>query len=986
MQATRQQIIIGEDGIARYERTLVLPGTNGTPSEQRLLEEKRVDAAVLEPDRGQLPILPMHCRAIRQRDGAAVFVIEEPPGSRTVCWKTFEGAQYEQMTQRLYDRDVVRAPNEERDAYLQRLRAEDTFTLAFPYIVKFFHFVDDVCVAVYCFYRFEGIGSPLDELFIPNLPNQTRVDNGLQLLCLPEDVRQLRCRAGVSYTDIITTIEQAFWGSAWNAHWNRDFFTDAPRIAEVASPWEWARASAQDPTFVLRVPWREARCSLGETVRTLFGVSDAPSTRFACLHQRIIEADVWDGAPAGSVVGVPVSPSRVITVGEDVLEIGGSLTLPTNTFTECVDGGTFPIEWFSRAEQGDRFVKLAGVAAPILVVHQGQLRDGLVYVAPQPDVSVVLNGVPVEQGTICCFLDRERWFGREQPVFIQRVRQDAVTGTVSVQLHHEHTFLVIGEGDALAPGLLLIAREDADREGNLRAACVTLPDGTTIRKGDSFYMECGAGQCRMVTVERFRALTPDHLRRDAVAADGLLFRIEHEDGCLHPCLLRVPEAPLTAVRVGSQTIAIGDRMRFSMDAPEVVEAFTPMFMSGRRYVLLARRGWQCLSEGNRLVPVIVHLPEVTIDSDATCVRVGAVTHRAGALFNPTSGRIVHAVRFERDAAGAVHAVLGDDTRVPFITDDRRASVWESIALQCDVGPVRIERGMELRLTRPVRMHRNGKRFVVHHIVPADLAGGAPLVVTACGRGFVLTHENARCFAWRDARGCWQALPDDAACYGRAPDAPREGEGLAVGMRVRYLGGDGHASFRQKYAETLAMATPGTIVGVGWSERFRWWDWLVQFDMQLPGCHDARGRFAEHRYQYIREQYLVPCAPAVVTNAGFVRVFAAGGVDCVRPGTVAAHDRNGRVIRVGDRVRATALIRSASVRAMWHTITRRPFTVVHRWRGGDGVWLWLDAGKDIAGTEVDGSMGQHELPMELRAQPAWWRRCTLAIAHECVVVD
>ncbi|MBI4142578.1 hypothetical protein HY480_01745, partial [Candidatus Uhrbacteria bacterium] len=271
-----------------------------------------------------------------------------------------------------------------------------------------------------------------------------------------------------------------------------------------------------------------------------------------------------------------------------------------------------------------------------------------------------------------------------------------------------------------------------------------------------------------------------------------------------------------------------------------------------------------------------------------------------------------------------------------------------------------------------------------------------MVVFDCGLGFTLTPANAAHFEVRVEKRRWVPLADGTPPTWSASVEPMigaPGEGLAVGVRVRYLGGDRQTA--QGFAENTARETPAVITHQQGSDL-----WTCRFDRSFPGCHNNSGSDLSGASQHIFGRYLarllregVPSPSSIFirifahTDPELERVPASPTVRCVDPGLVVGKDAHGRDIRIGDRVRTIAVSPDSMPGAQELAQHGHVFTVVHVGVSGPGMraWLYLDAGVNVGQEVRPKVVGYDTVPPELRTDPTWWSGLAWTRRDDCTIV-
>lgn len=757
-------ITIEEDGDrATYERRL------GAPPDGRVIETKTIDLAALVPDEGGLYALPSHCKFAESHEGLFVFVIEDEPAVRTIRWIT-EHTKYLSMKQRLIACGAHHAEHESAPVFAERLRTQRIFRLAFPYIVKVYLFAGDVLQSVSLWYRKKPLTSEHDGLLEPNLPNRYTIwsvePQRYGELCLSEAARLTR---GGSYADMIASAEAEWWGSAWTQDLTEDFFMDAERIAEVASPWEWERSSKADSPFPLRLPWRDAERTIGEVIRGLLRKTDAEPKVFSLFTNRVQLADPLDLRRDATVAGIKASTANIVEVrdavgGHAVVRAGEVLCIEKSVFPGIADGSRFIIEWFGRDEgKGSRVVKLAGVDDPLPLVVEGHLLTGITREVAARDEIFEIAGVRLGPGTIVEIVNQHEWPHRGGRYHIVASARRGAHGELLAKFEGEGFYTVLGKGEVLFSGLHLLPREERDYEGYLAARAYRLGDGTEVNIGDRFFVFMGmGGTIKEIEVHRFFSLRNGDTARRFRATSGGTFELENGKGGLHSTLVPVSKSAIRFARWRDRVVRSGDLAFYGDTGPVRIERFSPRFADGSQWVRFHDGLWMPLiASGGKPVLKITLVPRIAIDADGG-LWFGDTHYPIGARFNVVGTRPCFTVaRYHTPDVGMAGAM---DAGGQMITLIERGE-WVKNKIQISFRARRrrnltLVRGMRLRLTVDVPNVKKGSRFIISHFVSGE-GGGWMTLVTACGRAFDLVPQNAVCFEAR-LKNVWTPLVDSAA--------------------------------------------------------------------------------------------------------------------------------------------------------------------------------------------------------------------------------
>lgn len=973
MPDIKRRILVHPDNTATLERRMIIPAQNGSLPAERVLETKRTAAMALIPSHAVLTPLPPNCRFSRGEEGVHVYMIEEEPRVRTVLWNT-QSEAYEKMRARLNQSGVCRLWGEDPAAFAKRLATQTYFSLAFPYILKFYRFVGDAFAGVSLWYRTRPVRTERDELLDANLPNRDWKTESYGLCCMADDLWKRLAEGEQTHVGLMQTFEREFWTSAWNDHWIDIFLKDAARMPAVASPWEWEWATKNDPLFVLKLPWRPTGRTVGSLVRQLLGQNDSESRRlFPLFAKRMLEADPFDRAPARQKTLHRVSPAETISVrGQD----GNRLDLSVGDFIER-PSGRYTVEWFGRPDMsGGRLVKLRECDEPEPLIQNGFLFEAVRVQSDMPSSTVIVGEVTITSGNRCRF-SADEWPHRERRLYtITRVKRDG-RGLVLVRLDEESHDTVIGEGTALYPGVAIMMPEPCDERGYITAKAVTFADGSTLREGERVLIEFDGVQEGVI--EGFLPMNDEGAHELVFKENGEGFSCEDENGDLDPHIVRMPAEPITKVVIGDRTVRVGDFMPWRFGGYRQIDALSPQFGDGL-WAAHVSGDWFPLGRGGLLTQKVFSPIVVT----PAGVRVGDAFYPVGALFfDERDKKVKRAVSFGMIAEPDGASVRFDDdtmdvfthnfTLVPWLT-----RVWR--AKKTAEGRV-VRRRMLLRLRQDVKEIRAGTTLRVSHIVVRE--NHEPHVFFEDGRGFPLTDAWLALFE-KMVKGAWRPLvPGCARILSSVSYKP--GEGLAPGVRARYLGGDPKTEFFRCNQDGVAIKTPLTLVRTKPDNQIYW---LCRFDTMVPGGHEGYGEVSSGCGQWIHAEYLQRKGDSSVLEQGFTDSFkmeyVLPHVELVNPGKVVGTDKNDRAVKIGDRVRVHEIYHESPKRA--HELAKQGviFTVVHKITALD--YALMDAGEDVGQIVWEHLAGFAHIPPHLQRDPAWWARLALAGLKNCERVD
>lgn len=216
-------------------------------------------------------ILPDGVKGAFSEGRTTIWVVETPPRSHALRWLAGDsparfgrGAKYR----------VVR--------------------LGLPYVVVLAVFAAGPDGQLYltqhneCYFRCDPLTRVEDELFYPALLNCSKMEapdgRVLSWLCTQHvdfntlaQERDLHRRLRSSLEALRRCLFETGFNYSSEHHEGASWFTESsgvdPRISTVEN---WQEASAQDPLFVLDVPWLPTGKTLGQTVEALFGTVGGP--------------------------------------------------------------------------------------------------------------------------------------------------------------------------------------------------------------------------------------------------------------------------------------------------------------------------------------------------------------------------------------------------------------------------------------------------------------------------------------------------------------------------------------------------------------------------------------------------------------------------------------------------------------------------------------------------------------------------------------
>ncbi len=720
------EIHIDQAGVATYERRRILEREGQEPL-SRLLESKQVRASSLIPEQGKLVLLPPSCCFHYAEDDREVFVIQDDPAVRTVYWHTTRDDQgtgvYERMRQRLIEQCLHHVWGETAEAFEKRLHKQVVFRLSFPYMLRFYLFVAGQHDRATMWFRPAPLTSDRDELFIPNLPNR----NNEGVLCITDASRNIRTRDSAAST--IMKIEKEFWLSPWTDHWTESFVRYAGRVPDLASPWEWERASAINPLFSLQVPWSSEERTVAQEVRRLLAVrvqEDHPGRVFGYFEQRIRAADPWDSQPEkAKEVAIEVSGARVLLLnnGKLTLAIGDRIRFQKGEWG-VPHNQPFEIEWFSRPDKAHtRTVKLANLEEPKRIIINDQLHEAVVVVQTAVTEPILIGDNEIGPGAFCALGPT---FGAERGGLIERAYRGG-RGAIHVELAGARRY-IIGEGDTLFEGVKILPAEKTDPVTGYSLATTIEMDGYTYTVGESIYRGSqGYERLNEFVIEAFFPLNPNGTRVCVVKGEG---KIPIMRNTILPQSAMKKHESLTVrkmeLKVGS-AIFLGPLRtpKIILDIMETLEGNTfYLKVDVGLWISMGsqRNGW---NEEVKLVPTIVV-------QDDRCT-FGGVTYSAGEMFyDKKTGRVFKICGFIHDeVAKGLVTVQAGALKIPLIEQWQLREDFQQVFYEYQASkkvPL-LKRGMRIRMLLDTAELKVGKRLVISHLIQK---GERMAVVTTTG--------------------------------------------------------------------------------------------------------------------------------------------------------------------------------------------------------------------------------------------------------------
>lgn len=281
-QPVDQVVLEGSEAI----QNLLIGGLKGRVEYQHRMSVQDFSAALVEccvaQKRFSLGLAPhgMLVRDVHQRNGMFVFLIEEPPGVRTLQWLQSDSpAQY--------------GPS----------ATYRNVSIALPWVYFFVTVSADGCLgdlnSVY--FRNAALRSLHDPLCEPHFYNCSVDAYGTYCwICTQYDQREKGAKQ--SFFEFVDGFIERFWCSGFNAsseaHEGASFWGKNRRLIpdeRVRTIEAWEQASACDSTFVLSVPWIRSGYTPLSVYYELTAVGTpwrpASAREFATLIQRCAKED-----------------------------------------------------------------------------------------------------------------------------------------------------------------------------------------------------------------------------------------------------------------------------------------------------------------------------------------------------------------------------------------------------------------------------------------------------------------------------------------------------------------------------------------------------------------------------------------------------------------------------------------------------------------------------------------------------------------------
>ncbi len=169
-----------------------------------------------------------------------------------------------------------------------------TVRLALPYLIVVAAFEGDMLSSYNeCFFRVEPLESENDKLLYPALLNCSRYEppdgRPLSWICTQNlDLQSIvRCRdpnqrMQQGLKALMHCLLETGFNYSSDVHEGSSWFTESTKICpQIATVEEWEKAGAEDPLFVLEVPWLKTGFSVRQVAERIFKNHNASNSRIA---------------------------------------------------------------------------------------------------------------------------------------------------------------------------------------------------------------------------------------------------------------------------------------------------------------------------------------------------------------------------------------------------------------------------------------------------------------------------------------------------------------------------------------------------------------------------------------------------------------------------------------------------------------------------------------------------------------------------------
>lgn len=200
--------------------------------------------------------LPKGVKLVMQRGSRTIFVIEEPPQTRTIHFQRnfteqhFHGSRYDgALDYRIHPANIY-FRGKPKPAMKRHFR------LAFPYVI-FIICLDngyefDEKYSCHMFFSnepFTKLNQPLFHSCLPNVNHDGYVCGGK----IKAEIRRLIRQ--VKYSQAVEAIIDHVWNGTFNQDIVHQFLKTVKQDKRLRSLWHWEEQSEKDPLFMLNVEW-----------------------------------------------------------------------------------------------------------------------------------------------------------------------------------------------------------------------------------------------------------------------------------------------------------------------------------------------------------------------------------------------------------------------------------------------------------------------------------------------------------------------------------------------------------------------------------------------------------------------------------------------------------------------------------------------------------------------------------------------------------
>jgi hypothetical protein len=230
-------------------------------------------------------VLPDGVKMVTSRGNVMIWVYERPPQVYSLKW----------------------IANDSPSSYGKGTTYR-TVRIALPYLIVLAVFMPDKGRNVFlsqlneCFFRTSPLNSVDDELYYPALLNCSKFEQQegrpLSWICTVNmnfkrlaEIDNYNHRTRESMRDLLHCLLETGYNRSSEHHEESSWFTESNSIdARISTVENWEKATAQDPLFVLDIPWLPTGRTTGQVIERIFELTNAepPRTTSAEDIQRIL--------------------------------------------------------------------------------------------------------------------------------------------------------------------------------------------------------------------------------------------------------------------------------------------------------------------------------------------------------------------------------------------------------------------------------------------------------------------------------------------------------------------------------------------------------------------------------------------------------------------------------------------------------------------------------------------------------------------------